>query len=63
MEVESEGIQNSFPYLGVILKYNGTFFNAKKKLVHQAQKALLYKIICNEFIPRLLVYSVKYLIL
>lgn len=63
MEVESEGIQNSFPCLGVILKYNGTFFIAKKKLVDQAQKTILYKIISNDYIPRLLIYSVKYLIL
>ena len=46
-------IVDSFSYLGVIFKYNGTFFDTKKKLVDQAQKALfyIYKIIRNESIP------------
>lgn len=46
-------IVDSFSYLGIIFKYNGTFFDTKKKLVDQAQKALfyIYKIIRNEAIP------------
>ena len=40
-------------YLGNIFKYNGTFFDAKKKLVDQAQRSLqfIYKTIRKESIP------------
>ena len=46
-------IVDTYSYLGVIFKYNGTFFDTKKKLVDQAQKALfyIYKIIRNESLP------------
>ena len=40
-------------YLGIIFKYNGTFFYTKKKLVDQVQRSLhfIYKTIRNESIP------------
>jgi hypothetical protein len=43
----------NFSYLGIIFKYNGTFFYTKKKLVDQAQRSLhfIYKTIRNESIP------------
>ena len=39
--------------VGIIFKYNGTFFDTKKKLVDQAQRSLhfIYKTIRNESIP------------
>ena len=44
---------DTYSYLGLIFKCNGTFNEAKKKLVNQAQKALysLYKSIRNQAIP------------
>ncbi|XP_076095381.1 uncharacterized protein LOC143066273 [Mytilus galloprovincialis] len=43
----------TYPYLGVIFKYNGTFIETKQKLVEQAEKAMfcVYKLIRNESIP------------
>jgi hypothetical protein len=31
-------VVEKFSYLGIIFKYNGTFFDTKKKLVDQAQR-------------------------
>ena len=38
-------VVEKFSYLGIIFKYNGTFFYTKKKLVNQAQRSLhfIYK--------------------
>ena len=46
-------VVEKFSYLGIIFKYNGTFFDTKKKLVDQAQRSLhfIYKTIRNESIP------------
>jgi hypothetical protein len=46
-------VVENFSYLGIIFKYNGTFFDTKKKLVDQAQRSLhfIYKTIRNESIP------------
>jgi hypothetical protein len=46
-------VVEKFSYLGIILKYNGTFFDTKKNLVDQAQRSLhfIYKTIRNEGIP------------
>ena len=43
-------VVEKFSYLGIIFKYNGTFFYTKKKLVDQAQRSLhfIYKTIRNE---------------
>jgi hypothetical protein len=39
-------IVDTYSYLGIIFKYNGTFFETRKKLVEQANKALycIYKL-------------------
>jgi hypothetical protein len=46
-------IVDTYSYLGIIFKYNGTFFETRKKLVEQANKALycIYKLVHNESIP------------
>jgi hypothetical protein len=44
-------VVEKFSYLGIIFKYNGTFFDTKKKLVDQAQRSFIYKTIRNESIP------------
>ena len=46
-------VVEKFSYLGIIFKYNGTFFDTKKKLVDQGQRSLhfIYKTIRNESIP------------
>jgi hypothetical protein len=46
-------VVEKFSYLGIIFRYNGTFFDTKKKLVDQAQRSLhfIYKTIKNESIP------------
>jgi hypothetical protein len=46
-------VVKTFSYLGIIFKYNGTFFDAKKKLVDQAQRSLhfIYKTIRSGSIP------------
>ena len=46
-------IVDTYSYLGIIFKYNGTFFETRKKLVEQANKALycIYKLVRNESIP------------
>ena len=46
-------VVDKFSYLGIIFKYNGTFFDTKKKLVDQVQRSLhfIYKTIRNERIP------------
>ena len=43
-------IVDTYSYLGVIFKYNGTFLETRKKLLEQAEKALfpIYKLIRNE---------------
>ena len=53
LQGEVVDIVDSFSYLGVVFKYNGTYLDAKKKLVDQAQKALhfIYRCIRNENIP------------
>jgi hypothetical protein len=33
-------VVEKFSYLGIIFKYNGTFFDTKEKLVDQAQRSL-----------------------
>jgi hypothetical protein len=40
-------IVDTYSYLGIIFKYNGTFFETRKKLVEQANKALycIYKLV------------------
>jgi hypothetical protein len=40
-------IVDTYSYLDVIFKYNGTFLETKKKLVEQAEKALycVYKLV------------------
>jgi hypothetical protein len=45
-------IVDTYSYLGVIFKYNGTLFETRKKLVAQANKALhcIYKLVRNESI-------------
>ena len=50
---ENIEIVDTYSYLGVIFKYNGTFIETRKKLIEQAQKALysIYKLIRNESIP------------
>ena len=35
-------VVEKYSYLGIIFKYNGTFFDAKKKLVDQAQRSLYF---------------------
>jgi hypothetical protein len=46
-------IVDSLTYLGIDLKYNGHYFDARKKLVEQSQKSLfaIYKKIRNQNIP------------
>ena len=46
-------IIDTYSYLGIIFKYNGTFFETREKLVEQANKALncIYKLVRNESIP------------
>jgi hypothetical protein len=46
-------IVDTYSYLGIIFKYNGTYFEIRKKLVEQANKALycIYKLVHNESIP------------
>lgn len=46
-------IVDTYTYLGVVFKYNGSFIETKKKLVDQSQKSLfcIYKLIRNEYIP------------
>ena len=46
-------VVDTYSYLGVIFKYNGTFLETKKKLVEQAQKSLycIYKLVSNNSIP------------
>ena len=46
-------IVDTYSYLGIIFKYNGTCFETRKKLVEQANKALYctYKLVRNESIP------------
>ena len=46
-------IVDTYLYLGVIFKYNGTFLETKKKLVEQAEKALycVYKLVRKETLP------------
>ena len=53
LQGEDLEIVDTYSYLGVIFKYNGTFLETRKRLVEQAQKALycIYKLIRNEPIP------------
>lgn len=46
-------VKDSYTYLGIIFNYNGSFCNARKKLIEQAQKSLyaLYRKIKNLNIP------------
>lgn len=46
-------IVDTYTYLGVVFKYNGSFIETKKKLIDQSQKSLfcIYKLIRNEYIP------------
>lgn len=46
-------IKDSYTYLGLLFNYNGNFYQARKRLVDQAQKALyaLYRKIQNISIP------------
>jgi hypothetical protein len=37
-------IVDTYSYLGMIFKYNGTFFETRKKLVEQANKKLPYRL-------------------
>ncbi len=50
---ESLEVIDKYTYLGVVLRYNGSFVDTKKKLTEQAQKALypIYKLFRNECIP------------
>jgi hypothetical protein len=43
--VEKLDVIDSFTYLGITFKYNGSFVDARKRLVEQAQKSLftIYK--------------------
>jgi hypothetical protein len=51
--VEKLDVIDSFTYLGITFKYNGSFVDARKRLVEQAQKSLftIYKKIRNQNIP------------
>ena len=44
---------DSYTYLGITFKYNGSFVDVRKRLVEQAQKSLfaIYKKIRNQNIP------------
>ena len=50
---ENLDIIDSYIYLGITLKYNGSFVDARKRLVEHAQKSLfaIYKKIRNQNIP------------
>jgi hypothetical protein len=46
-------IVDTYAYLGVIFKYNGTFLETHKKLLEQAEEALycVYKLVRKEGLP------------
>jgi hypothetical protein len=50
---ENLDIIDSYIYLGITLKYNGSFVDSRKRLVEHAQKSLIaiYKKIRNQNIP------------